>query len=331
MEKEGVSIIICCYNSSARISDTLMHLQKINSHGIYWEVVLVDNASDDDTTSRAQKIWNENPVTKLYIVAEPKKGLMNARIKGVQSSSFNILSFIDDDNWVETEWVKKVYSILHNNTEIAACGGSSEAVFETTPPVWFSEFSRSYATGVQQNYTGFVQPEKGYLWGAGLTVRKQAWDELFSSGFTSLLPGRSGKALTAGEDSEICLAWVIRGWKLWYDQTLSLKHYIPQPRLTLNYLERMYEGFGKAEMILSLYRNHINYDKKDKPGWFFISVISLSKLVQTWLANRFSSSEEKVRNMILWKHQRAYTLELLFNRKKYMFAKNKINKYFTSV
>ncbi len=329
MAKKGVSIIICCYNSSSRITTTLNHLQKIHSQGIPWEVILVDNASTDDTSAKSKMVWETNPVTGFQIVEEQKKGLMNARIKGVASSSYDFVSFIDDDNWIEEDWVHKVFTILNENPEIAACGGSADAVFESTPPPWFSEFSISYATGMQQNKSGFVQPQKGYLWGAGLTIRKQAWEELFSSGFSSLLSGRSGKALTAGEDSEICLAFVLRGWKLWYEESLKLQHYIPAFRLKLDYLLKMYEGFGKAEVILSLYRGLIDKKLANKSSWLLQCISSLKKLFRAGLKNVSSAPNSKVRNMALWKLQKGYTLELITNRNKYLSAEKKINTYFT--
>ncbi len=329
MAKKGVSIIICCYNSSSRITTTLNHLQKINSQGIPWEVILVDNASTDDTSAKSKMVWEANPVTGFLLVEEQKKGLMNARIKGVASSSFDFISFIDDDNWIEEDWIHKVFTILNENPEIAACGGSVDAVFESTPPPWFSEFSVSYATGMQQNMSGFVQPQKGYLWGAGLTIRKQAWAELFSSGFSSLLSGRSGKALTAGEDSEICLAFVIRGWKLWYEESLKLQHYIPAFRLKLDYLLRMYEGFGKAEVILSLYRGLIDKKLANKSSWLFQCLSSLKKLLRAGLKNVFSTPNTKVRHMALWKLQKGYSLEIITNRNKYLSAEKRINTFFT--
>ncbi|NJN42415.1 MAG: glycosyltransferase [Flammeovirgaceae bacterium] len=57
--EEGVSVIICCYNSSSRIEKTLEHLfqQKTNSR-LHWEIILVDNASTDQTKATAIKRWS---------------------------------------------------------------------------------------------------------------------------------------------------------------------------------------------------------------------------------------------------------------------------------
>jgi len=324
----GVSVVICCYNSSNRITPTLEHLQKVRANGIPWEVILVDNGSDDDTTSKAQNVWDLNPVTKLKIVTENKKGLMNARLTGVNHTSYDLISFIDDDNWIEDGWVTKVFRIMNDDETIAACGGSSEAVFETNPPGWFSEFSTDFAVGRQQNSNGFVNPEKDptkrYLWGAGLTVRKNAWNDLLDNGFKSLLKGRTGKSLSAGEDSEMCSVWVLKGWNLWYDDSLKLKHYIPAFRLTVSYLTRMYQGFGRAEVILSQYKGFIHSHLMNKSSWLIQCLVAIKNMVRAGLKNIFSSSKMKIKNKVIWNHEKAYASELILNREKFYLAKELI-------
>ena len=327
-ENDGVSVVICCFNSSKRIPATLEHLQKIKTSGISWEVVLVDNNSDDNTKEKALSIWNNDPVTRLKIVSENKRGLINARITGVKSASYDIISFIDDDNWIESQWIDKVYTLLNNNQSLAACGGSSEAVFEISPPVWFTDFSFYYAVGKQQKESGYVTLQKGYLWGAGLTIKKKAWNYLFENGFNNLLKGRTGKSLTAGEDSEICFALILSGWKLWYEDSLRLKHYIPAVRLNVPYLMKIYEGFGKAAVVLSLYISFINGHSFKNSNWAYQTLASIKKMCKTGINNLFSSEKNKIKNYVLWKHDKAYAIELLFSRKKYSDTKQQIVKIY---
>jgi glycosyltransferase involved in cell wall biosynthesis len=313
-ENNGVSMVICCYNSSARLPETLEHLKKIKTT-IPWEIIVVDNCSDDHTGEKALSVWNNHSSAKLTVVTENNRGLMYARIKGVTHSSYDIISFIDDDNWVDSQWIDKVYAILKKDNSLAACGGSTVAVFETIEPAWFSDFAISYAVGKQQQATGYVSEEKGYLWGAGLTVRKKAWNNLFDSGFKSMLKGRTGKSLNAGEDSEMCFAWMILGWKLWYDESLKLKHFIPAFRLSTTYLEKIYSGFGKAEVVLSIYRGLISGRRNNKPSWFLQCFAALKKLCLSGIKSLFSSGKNKVRDKVILNHDEAYFFELLFSKK----------------
>ena len=66
----GVSIVVCCHNSAARIEATIEHLARQETP-YPWEVVLVNNASTDDTTERAKAAWSlHGAPTSLTIVDE---------------------------------------------------------------------------------------------------------------------------------------------------------------------------------------------------------------------------------------------------------------------
>jgi glycosyltransferase involved in cell wall biosynthesis len=59
--KNGVSVIICCYNSRERIEKTLDFIFAQEVEGaIPWEIIIVDNASTDDTFLIAQRYLEKN-------------------------------------------------------------------------------------------------------------------------------------------------------------------------------------------------------------------------------------------------------------------------------
>jgi glycosyltransferase involved in cell wall biosynthesis len=87
--KDGVSVVICCYNSADKISQALTCLQEQEyDQSILWEVILVDNASDDNTAIVARQIWKHLEIP-LRILNESQKGLSNARKKGINESNYN--------------------------------------------------------------------------------------------------------------------------------------------------------------------------------------------------------------------------------------------------
>ncbi len=94
--------------------------------------------------------------------------------------------------------------------------------------------------------------------GAGLTIRKSAWQHLIDSGFRFLLVGRQGAALTAGEDHELCHALCLAGWRLWYEPHLRLRHFLPLSRLKWRLLRRQSRGAGRCEAVLGLYLSNIS-------------------------------------------------------------------------
>lgn len=119
----SISIIICTYNGAARIEKVLSCFKKQkNTEHIDWEIIVVDNNSTDNTYEIVKNISSEFG-KKLKLVQETKQGLIHARIKGYHASRCDVISYIDDDNYVADDWVFNVYDIMKTYPEVGACGG----------------------------------------------------------------------------------------------------------------------------------------------------------------------------------------------------------------
>ncbi len=253
--RQGVSIIVCCYNSTSRLPDTLWYIaQQKFQQKTHWELIVVDNASTDDTGKQAQCLWQEyGAPAPIRVIYEITPGLIAARAAGIQDAQYEFISFVDDDNWIATNWVKTVFDIFTNKPKVGACGGDNKAVFQIDPPDWFPEFEYLYAVGQQAKQEGVLPNQQYELWGAGLSLRRSVWIKLQHHGFDFSLSGRTGKKLSAGEDSEICMLFVLLGYKLYYSRLLVTHHYMPSSRLSWSYTEKLLEGQACARFPLSVY------------------------------------------------------------------------------
>jgi glycosyltransferase involved in cell wall biosynthesis len=245
-----VSVVIPSHNGSARLPTTLAHVAAQSPpRGLTWEVVLVDNASTDGTDHAALRAWPADALVPLRVVHEPRLGLSHAHLKGFASAQGEIVTWVEDDNWIAPDWLTVVSRTMGDHPEVGACGGVNEPVCEVPPPTWFETFGYAYATGPQGSAPGDVTTPRGYLWGAGLTVRKAAWDHLVRHGFRPLLVDRQGSAnFNSGGDSEICFALRLAGWRLWFEPRLRLRHYLLAHRLDWGYLRRLFRGFGASSV-----------------------------------------------------------------------------------
>jgi len=253
--RDGVSIVVCCHNSARLIPETLAHLavQKFSLPAPPCEVIVVDNASDDRTADVAAASWPRNSAIPLRVVREPTLGLTSARIRGIAEAKYEIVCFVDDDNRVSADWIDTVSTVMSDHPEVGACGGQVEAVSDVTLPDWFARFQNYYAVGQQAGEAGDVTETRGYLWGAGLCLRKQAWRALAEKEFSFVLSDRKGRALSAGGDAELCYALRLTGWRLWYEPKLRMQHFLPAARLQWDYLRRVSRGFGAATTGIDAY------------------------------------------------------------------------------
>ncbi len=249
----GLSIVVCCYNSSSRLPRTLAYLMAQEVTGGWpWEVIVVDNASTDDTAAVARQCWQNHSVP-LRIIHQPRPGLKYARELGLLEASYAFVSFVDDDNWLANDWVDNATQFLADHPDAAAVGGLSTPAFERDAPDWFSGCQVLYAIS-PGDWAAGERTASTPLWGAGLTIRKSAWFDIVSGDDSPFLTiGRLDGSMAGGEDSELCYRLLLAGWKLWYEPRLRFQHYMPQGRLTWSYARRLYQGAGQASAILAPY------------------------------------------------------------------------------
>jgi glycosyltransferase involved in cell wall biosynthesis len=244
--KRGISVIICCYNSSSRIENTLNYLllQQFETP-LNWEIVIVDNNSSDNTTEIVNNYLLSNNFTNYTIVNEINQGLSYARKKGADIAKYDIVVYCDDDNWLQHEYLENVNSILMSQKECGVLGGWSKAAYESNcdVPAWFDEIAGSMAIG---GYPGEKDLEVDFVWGAGMAIKKELILDFFNKPFK--LTDRKGSMLASGGDSEICLFAKQCNYKILKSSKLFFTHFVPENRLLWSYIRRLHEGFGYSSM-----------------------------------------------------------------------------------
>jgi glycosyltransferase involved in cell wall biosynthesis len=143
MTQDGVTIILCCFNSEQRLPTTLKHIaDQIEIKDAIIEVILVDNRCTDGTVDLFNK-WSQTLTGNFFtrIVREETPGLMAARLCGVRHASHETMIFCDDDNWLSPTYCQIALHTLIDNPDVGLAGGNSLAEPECTPPAWFGAIS----------------------------------------------------------------------------------------------------------------------------------------------------------------------------------------------
>jgi glycosyltransferase involved in cell wall biosynthesis len=255
---DGVSVIICCYNSAARLPETLKHLALQQVHPpLAWEVLIIDNASTDDTGFVAVAEWKKFNVShvNLTVVRETEPGLSAARERGIKESAYEYLIFCDDDNWLDKMYVQQAWTVLNQHPAVAAVGGINEGVFENNPPPeWFPYFAHGYAVCNQGQGAFEILEGDKYIVGAGMSFRKSAYEMVKQKGFKFYLTDRIGNKVVGGGDVELCYLFKLAGFSIAFSDKLRLKHYMPAGRITKKYLVNMWRQHPQSFLILEGYK-----------------------------------------------------------------------------
>jgi glycosyltransferase involved in cell wall biosynthesis len=239
-----VTIVIPTYNGEFRISKVIEYLAaQINVEQLSWEIVVVDNNSCDKTAAivrSLQKDWTQKDWTKdipLRYVFEPKQGLAHARQCGVEHARGNLIGFLDDDNWPAPDWVYQVLRFGNEHPQSGAFNGVIEGAFEEKPHDEIKSLMRFLAVRHHGNCSKRFEVNKLELPpGAGLVVRKKAW--------LDSVPKKLCNVTRGGNDYEISIHMAKKGWEIWYNPNMKIKHFIPQKRLKEKYLLEITHLYG---------------------------------------------------------------------------------------
>jgi glycosyltransferase involved in cell wall biosynthesis len=249
----GVTILICTYNGAARLPVTLQHIaQQVMPASVPCEVILVDNASLDNTVELVQEEWSkyDTPI-QLRIISEPKPGLTYARESGFAAAAYEFIILCDDDNWLSPSYVDRAFTVMMRHPSIGLLGGYGQFVYETTPPEWLVVFNL-YAGGRQAAASGEMKDRLVY--GAGAVLRKAAWETLRRQEFAGALTDRLGHQLSSGGDYELSYAIALAGYMIWYDEELTFQHFITTNRLTRDYYITYIKESSRCFSVLEPYK-----------------------------------------------------------------------------
>jgi glycosyltransferase involved in cell wall biosynthesis len=228
--REGISVIVCCYNSEKRIAETLRFLaeQKVSA-SLSWEVIVVNNASTDHTREVALKSWNSNAsAISFQVIDQPLPGLARSRQKGIEVSQYDSVIFCDDDNHFDTNYVSRAFSLLKAHDDAGIIGGWVRPKLPLHPRSWIEDFYPALAIGKQAEQDSYVE----WVFGAGMVIRKKVFSILEERNIRLLLSDRVGTKQTSGGDAEMCMATCFVGLKIFYSNSLILDHNISANRLT---------------------------------------------------------------------------------------------------
>ncbi|WP_428328420.1 glycosyltransferase [Mucilaginibacter sp.] len=266
----GISVILCCYNSSLRLPETIKHLagQQV-SPNIPWEVIVVNNASTDNTREVARQEWAKYnvPHTGFTILDQPTPGKNYAFKTGVNHAKYAYVLTCDDDNWLAPNYIEKAFGIMSADPKIGALG--AHAVFAPQEPLnkEIANFTNFFVNGPQT----WVAKDH-WVYGAGSVYRKSILQDLFNNGWQQVTTGRTGTSLICGEDVEICFMIYLSGYKIVADDKLLFKHFVPAQRQKLAYIVSLSFWLSYTNVLLNSYFAILNNDerpiKQIMDNWF---------------------------------------------------------------
>jgi glycosyltransferase involved in cell wall biosynthesis len=218
-----VSIVVCTYNGSNTIRDTMEGIKRLDYPN--YEVIVVNDGSNDTSPD----IVSEYDVK---LISTENRGLSNARNTGLHAADGDIVAYIDDDAYPDPQWLKYLAS-AYLSTEHAGIGGPNIAPPGDGPVA--DCVSNSPGGPVHVLSTDDIAE---HIPGCNMSFRRQALLEI--GGFDPVYR-------SAGDDVDACWRIQERGYTIGFHPSAFVWHHC---RNSFKMYWKQQQGYGKAEALL---------------------------------------------------------------------------------
>jgi O-antigen biosynthesis protein len=237
-----VTVAVCTRERPESLARTLRSLERIDYPDAALEVVVIDNASRDDTT---RDVVSAHP--RFRCLREPRPGLDRARNLAVAEARSEIVAFTDDDVEVDPGWVGAIAPHFANPAVMAVTGLVAPAVLETRAERLFETYG-GFGRGFEVRYYTPAIRRYWRFWplGAGIygTGCNMAFRRSFLAGASGFDPALDvGTPTWGGGDLDMFYRTLRGGHVLVYEPRALVWHHHRREEAELR---RQLRGFGRG-------------------------------------------------------------------------------------
>jgi len=238
--KPKITFIICTYNRSGYLEDSLRSLLKSSCNRPI-EFLVVDNNSTDETASVVKRYQKENKC--IHYIKEPKQGLSHARNRGIREAQSPHIVFLDDDIRATSTLIPAWLAFFEEHPAAVAAGGKIHVQFDDPRPDWMSHFLLPLLGHHDLSHKRKAYPPNKYPFGGNMGFKKSIFTTI---GFFDTDLGRKGKTLNAGEEKELFRRLRYKNENIYFLPDAFLYHRVNASRLTEQYIRKQALGLGQS-------------------------------------------------------------------------------------
>jgi GT2 family glycosyltransferase/ubiquinone/menaquinone biosynthesis C-methylase UbiE len=217
----STSIIIPVYNNAGHTQNCLEQLIRTLPHSFRGEIIVVDDASSDETASLLER-WSTADGRIKVIRNSENVGFVQTCNRGAQAASGEILLFLNNDTLPSPGWLPPLLKTLRDKPNAGAVGGKliyPDGTLQEAGGIIFSDGSGcnfgKYDRAADSPLYNFVR-EVDYCSGALLATRRDLFIEL--GGFDTRF------APAYYEDADYCFNLRAHGYRVYYQPESVIVH-----------------------------------------------------------------------------------------------------------
>jgi len=240
------TVVVCTRNRSLDLLQACEAIYEADFDPQRWEMLIVDNASSDDTHEVAKAFADRHP-GRVRLLVEKEVGLSAARNAGIAAATGNIVIFVDDDAFPEPDWLAS-YVTAFEREQVMCAGGPVAPLFAGELPPWFRGRYLPYLSAWDRGESLQELAYNEYPRGTNIAFRRSVFEKV---GTFSHDLGRKDGSLLSCEEIELCLRIERAGYVTLYLPRARVRHLTKVDRLTPEWLMRRFEAQGRSEAIIN--------------------------------------------------------------------------------
>lgn len=207
-----LSVIICTRNRAENLAQSLSSFAQAQTPFGDWEVIIVDNGSQDHTRDVVTDVARSSALPLKYTV-EAKRGLSHARNHGVTHATGSLIAFTDDDCLIAPTWLDAVVQEFTADHELMVLGGRVDLADYQDAPIGIRPFpDRLQICSFEQIMERLI--------GCNMAFRRNVFDTM---GFFDTKLG-AGTQVGSAEDIDMFYRAIKAGMKTCYSPTMRIRH-----------------------------------------------------------------------------------------------------------
>jgi glycosyltransferase involved in cell wall biosynthesis len=238
-----ISVVVCTFNRSDLLANLLKGLCKQALEKAEYEVIVVDNNSQDDTRDVVRGFCKD--CSNVRYCFEPQQGLSHARNLGWRMARGEYVAFIDDDCKAPEHWLSVAKEVIERVSP-GVFGGPYFAFYNTPKPGWFKG---AYGTHDQGNEARVLNARE-FLDGGNVFFRRALLEAL--GGFDPSF-GMSGHKIAYGEETVLLrhIRSTMPEQLIYYDPKLYVYHLVDGKKMSMRWIipQRFASGFYSCRVF----------------------------------------------------------------------------------
>lgn len=310
------SIVICAYNPDERLLKRCLNaVYNLDIAGISTEVILVDNNSQVPVETLSYVREYLAKISSMKIILVVKQGVKYARIAAIEQATGKYIVYFDYDNEPESNYLQELKKLNAQYPQVGALGPGDvtvdfiDGIDKTMESYARIAFQERHEETIK--FASIPEWQPYYPFGTGLCtfafLLKEYVQMAKQEKFT--MPGRKADQLTSGEDTQMVLFGISKGYFAGVSPELKIRHIIPGSRTNIKYLQRLAYGTGLCYHIclIQVFPEHKNKLRKEIISESKFSTMALKKYLQA----RLNSDPVKMFDLIQFISLNAGTYEAL--------------------